>query len=147
MRYLAIDLGAKRTGLAIGDAITGLVQPHRVLGVPMGDALLAALQREATSIGPDAIIVGLPINMDGSEGPAAVAVRAFAGRLGERTGLAVILQDERLTTFAAEGRLDRSGRTHKEKRELRDALAAAEILSDYLTLRRNDAEDRGLDAG
>ncbi|MDZ4756373.1 MAG: Holliday junction resolvase RuvX [Phycisphaerae bacterium] len=132
MRYVAIDLGAKRTGLAVGDSIIGLVQPLKVLDVPEGPRLIDALARAIDDIGPNRIVVGLPINMDGTEGPAARSVRQIGQALATRTGVPVDFQDERLTSFAAESHLDRSGRTHKEKREIRDALAAAEILRDYL---------------
>lgn len=142
MRYLAVDLGTKRTGLALGDAITGIAQPRAVLTLPPDETLIEAIARDVEAVGPTAIILGLPLNMDGSEGPAAAAARRFAERLQQRTGLAVELQDERLTSFAAEGKLDRSGRTHKEKKELRDALAAAAILEDYLARKRSDLLDR-----
>ncbi len=132
MRYLAIDLGAKRTGLASGDSIIGLVQPLKVLDVPQGDRLIEALAKAIDDIGPNRVVVGLPINMDGSEGPASRSVRAIGALLEARTKVPVDYQDERLTSFAAESHLDRSGRTHKEKKEIRDALAAAEILRDYL---------------
>ena len=140
MRYLAIDLGGKRTGLASGDDVTGIVQPLTVVEAAPGDHLLRLLQREIDRYGPDAIVVGLPLNMDGTEGPSAAAVRAFAARVGAACGVDVRFQDERLTSFAAEGHLDRSGRTHREKKEIRDALAAAEILRDHLRERGTRAE-------
>lgn len=132
MRYLAVDLGAKRTGLAAGDDVTRLVQPVEVLQVPRGPALMGALAKAVDRHGPDAIVLGIPINMDGTEGAAAKDVRAFAAELAARTGLPVHLQDERLTSFEADARMARSGRTHKQKKELRDALAAAAILEDWL---------------
>lgn len=141
-RYLAIDLGQKRTGLASGDDLTGLVQPIEVLTVPMGDALIARLLRAIDEFGPNQIVIGLPINMDGSEGPAAAAVRAIGETLRSRTATPVAYQDERLTSFAAEGQLAGTGRTRREKKELRDALAAAEILRDYLRSLGANAHDR-----
>lgn len=135
MRYMAIDIGERRTGLATGDAITGLVQPRTVIEQskgPTGEELLRKLLVEIDDFGPNRLVVGLPINMDGTEGPAAKAVRAFGDLIGQRSKVPVDYQDERLTSFAAEKQLDRSGRTRKEKREIRDALAAAEILRDYL---------------
>ena len=132
MRFLAIDLGGKRTGIASGDDLTGIVQPLKVIEAAPGDHLLRLLRREIDDHAPDAIVIGLPLNMDGTEGPSAAAVRAFAARIAEASRIAVRFQDERLTSFAAEGHLDRSGRTHREKREIRDALAAAEILRDHL---------------
>jgi putative Holliday junction resolvase len=68
-------------------------------------------------------------------------VRAFAERLAARVGVPIRFQDERLTSFAAEGRLDRSSRTQKAKREIRDAIAAAEILEDFLRASRPQAHE------
>ncbi len=132
MRYLAIDLGEKRTGIATGDRITGLVQPRTVIQQTKGEELIRRLLVEIDDFGPTRIVIGLPLNMDGSEGPAAKSVRTFGAGIEARAKVPVDYQDERLTSFAAEKQLDRTGRTHKEKRELRDALAAAEILRDYL---------------
>jgi putative Holliday junction resolvase len=132
VRYLAVDLGAKRTGIAAGDDVTRLVQPVEVLQVPRGPALMDALAKAVDRHGPDALVLGIPINMDGTEGAAAKDVRAFAAELVARTGLPVHLQDERLTSFEADARMAQSGRTHKQKKELRDALAAAAILEDWL---------------
>ena len=73
--------------------------------------------------------------MDGSEGPQARRVRAFGQRLAQRTDRPIHYQDERLTSHAAEAQLAGSGRTHREKKHLRDALAAAEILRDFLRAR------------
>jgi putative Holliday junction resolvase len=77
-------------------------------------------------------VVGLPLNMDGTEGGSARSVREFGALIAERTRLPVHYQDERLTSFEADERMARSGRTHREKRELRDALAACAILEGFL---------------
>ncbi|MBL9120119.1 MAG: Holliday junction resolvase RuvX [Phycisphaerae bacterium] len=140
MRYMAIDLGERRTGIATGDAITGLVQPRVVIEQSKGEELLRKLLVEINDFGPNRLVVGLPFNMDGTEGPAAKSVRAFVEQLASRAQVPIDYQDERLTSFAAEKHLDRSGRTRKEKKELRDALAAAEILRDYL--RRISGQDQ-----
>jgi putative Holliday junction resolvase len=132
MRLLAIDLGDRRTGFASGDTETKLVQPLEVVEAPFGPRLLEAVLRIITREGPDLLVLGLPINMDDTEGPAAARVRAFGAQLADRSGRPVRFQDERLTSFAAEQHLSRSGRTRGEKKKLRDALAAAEILRDYL---------------
>ena len=131
-RYLAVDVGGKRTGLALGDTLTRMAMPVEVLHVPKGPALLDAIVKAAKSHAPDAIVMGLPLNMDGSEGPAVAQARAFAAEVRVRTGLEVHLQDERLTSFEADQRMARSGRTRGEKKELRDALAAAALLEDFL---------------
>lgn len=132
MRYLAIDLGAKRTGIAGGDSVMKLVQPLEVLQVARGPALLDQLAKTVEKHGPDALVVGLPLNMDGTEGGAARDVRAFAQTIAARVNLPVHLQDERLSSFSADERMSQSGLTHKQKKELRDALAACTILEDFL---------------
>ncbi|MFI4873110.1 MAG: Holliday junction resolvase RuvX [Phycisphaerales bacterium JB061] len=143
IRYLAVDLGDKRTGLALGNSATAIVTPIGMIDVQIshggGNALLEAIARVAVEqLGEDPrreageIVVGLPMNMDGTEGPRAKAVRSFADRLGQRTGRAVRVQDERLTSVEADWRMSGSGMTHKQKKMKRDALAAAAILRDYL---------------
>jgi putative Holliday junction resolvase len=131
-RYLAVDVGGKRTGLALGDTLTRMAMPVEVLHVPRGPALLDMIAKAVKAHAPDAIVMGLPLNMDGSEGSAVEQARAFAAEVQARTGLAVHLQDERLTSFEADQRMARTGRTHGEKKELRDAIAAAALLEDFL---------------
>ncbi len=132
MRYLAIDLGDKRTGLATGDDETNLVSPAGVLEIPRGEALVDAIVKAVGEHEPGAIVIGLPLHMDGTEGDRAKIAREFASDITKCCGLPVHLQDERLTSYAADQRMARSGRTHKQKKQIRDALAAAEILQDFL---------------
>lgn len=146
MRYLAIDLGDKRTGLAVGDAVTGIVSPLHVLEVSIaergGDALLEALAAAVAELfSPYAqaeLVIGLPMNMDGTEGPRARHVREFAARLAARLRPQRVLhfQDERLSSADADWQMARSGKTHKEKKQIRDALAAATVLRDFLDQHR-----------
>ncbi len=140
MRFLTIDLGDKRTGFASGDDVLFLVQPLKVESAPSRAAQLTASMRMIDEYGPDVIVIGMPFNMDGSEGPRAKAAREFGdellARLGPRSRIKVEYQDERLSSFAAEEKLNRTGRTHGEKKALRDALAACAILEDYLRARR-----------
>lgn len=141
MRYLSIDLGDKRTGLAAGDAITRMASPLTVIETPLaeraGEALLDAVERAVQDyLGPASskgeLVVGLPLNMDGSEGPRARLVRDFASRVAERTGRPIHFQDERLTSAAADWSMARSGLTRQQKKNRRDALAAATLLQDFL---------------
>ncbi|GAB4383836.1 MAG: Holliday junction resolvase RuvX [Phycisphaerales bacterium] len=141
MRYLAIDLGDQRTGLALGDPVTGIASPIGTLEVPIAradggellDAIVKAIDRE---LGPPEsggeIVVGLPLNMDGSEGPRAKLVRAFAERLAQAACRQVHLHDERLSSTAADRDMARTGLTHGQKKKRRDALAAAAILRSFL---------------
>lgn len=142
MRYLAIDLGDKRTGLALGDAITGIASPLETIELPIdrraGDDLLVALLRVIDrELGPPGsggeIVVGLPLNMDGSEGSRAKLVQAFAQRLAAAAARPVHLHDERLSSVDADARMARTGLTHGQKKKRRDALAAAAILRSFLT--------------
>lgn len=136
MRYLAIDLGDRRTGFAAGDDVVGLVQPLAVVEAPTRALQLKAALKAIDEHGPDRVVVGLPLNMDGSEGPRAKLVREFAAELAAQMPrfprVAIEFHDERLSSFAAEQKLNRTGRTHGEKKALRDALAACAILEDFL---------------
>ncbi|MDY7110391.1 MAG: Holliday junction resolvase RuvX [Planctomycetota bacterium] len=136
MRYLAIDLGDRRTGLAVGDDSTGLVSPVAVIEIRRGEALVDAVLAQIHEHEPDAIVIGLPLNMDGTEGDRAKIAHEFGESIAQRCTQPIHYQDERLTSFAADERMARSGRTHRQKKELRDALAAAEILRDFIDARR-----------
>lgn len=134
MRYLAIDLGDVRTGIASGDDVLRLATPVKVIEAS-GDALLRALDAVVDEHGPDALVIGLPLHMDGRESPRSAAARAFGAAAGARWSLPVHFQDERLTSFDADQRMARSGRTHAQKKAIRDALAACALLEDFLSSR------------
>ncbi|QDU72675.1 Holliday junction resolvase RuvX [Mucisphaera calidilacus] len=131
-RYLAIDPGGKRTGLALGDDLTKLASPLDVIQTASPTERLRQIRDAIEREQPDELVLGLPLNMDGSEGPAAKAARLFADELREATQLEVHLADERLTSDVADQQMARTGLTHKQKKQLRDALAAATLLQDFL---------------
>ena len=132
MRFLAIDLGDKRTGIAVGDDELRIAQPVCVLEVPIGKQLVIAIVNQIQEHGVDELVIGLPLNMDGSLGQRAEMTQEFSEELSNTTNKTIHLQDERLTSAAAESQLSGSGKTHKQKKKIRDALAATEILSDFL---------------
>ena len=132
MRYLAIDLGDKRTGLAVGDDELKIAHPLCVLEIPIGDRLVQEIVQAVSEHEVDELVMGLPLNMDGSRGSRAILTTDFGERVKIATRIAMHYQDERLTSASAEEHLDGSGKTHKQKRNVRDALAAAEILKDFL---------------
>lgn len=132
MRYLAIDPGEKRTGLATGDAASGIVTPAGRIEAGSRAALIDALVAAVAEHEPDELVIGLPLNMDGSEGPAAKGVRELAAALAERVDLPMHLVDERLTSFAADKQMGELSLTRGGKKLRRDAMAAAVILRDFL---------------
>jgi putative Holliday junction resolvase len=130
MRYLAIDYGAKRTGLAVCDAAETIASPYSVLHGQKD--LIRRIGRVVASENIEAIVLGLPLNMDDTEGPQARKVRAFAKELQSHVPVPVCFQDERLSSFGAEQKLEEFGLSKGKKRERLDALAAAEILQAFL---------------
>jgi len=130
MRYLAIDYGTKRTGLAVCDAAETIDSPYAVLHGQKD--LIRQIERVVACENIEAIVVGLPLNMDDSEGPQAKKVRAFAKELEAHVRIPVYFQDERLSSFGAEQKLEEFDLSKSKRRERLDALAAAEILQAFL---------------
>ena len=135
MRYLAIDPGQKRSGLALGDDVTGIVTPMKGVTAESEQRWLQQVAKVIQEHQPAALVVGLPLNMDGSEGPAATRSRALATKLNETTGLDVYLFDERLSSFAADHEMANTDLSRRQKQSRQDALAAAVILRDFLASR------------
>ena len=130
MKYLAIDYGNKRTGLAICDQAEKIVSPLTV--IQSRTQLLDKISRIVKDENIEAVVLGLPLNMDDSKGPQARAVLRFGRRLEQRFKIPVYFQDERLTTFGAEEKLADRDFTRSGKRKHLDAFAAAEILQIFL---------------
>ncbi len=131
-RILALDLGKKRIGLAVSDPLGLTAQ-----GLPTLDRTtiredIAALKALAHKHDVSLMLLGHPLNMNGSEGRQAEYAREFADRLKERTGLAVRLWDERLTSKEAERVLKRSGISIEKRARSVDRLAAVILLASYL---------------
>jgi putative Holliday junction resolvase len=132
MRYLGVDLGRARIGLALADDVLHTARPLRVVVRRGEQADLAAIAEAARDYEVERAILGLPLNMDGSEGASARLARAFAPRLEAALGVPVELFDERLSTFEAETRLRDQGFSAKDSRARVDAEAAAVILQGWL---------------
>lgn len=132
MRIMAIDYGDARIGLAVSDPTATLVGEAWTLAEwDMGRAA-ARIAAEAQSRGVERLVLGLPKNMDGTEGPRAEKSREFAALLEAASGLPVLLRDERRTTVDAHRILHANGRRMKQHRENVDAVAASLILEGYL---------------
>ncbi len=132
VRYLGIDLGRRRIGLAVGDSDSRIASPLETIRPTDINDALRRLVEFASEYGVDEWVVGLPLNMDGSEGPQAKETRAFADQLAARNIGPVHLWDERLSSYAADERMAQTGLTHAQKARRRDALAAQEILQSFL---------------
>lgn len=137
MAIAALDLGARRIGIAVTDADGVSVHPLRTIERRSLRADLEAIRRSLDSRHIDCLVLGLPVNMDGSEGPMARHARRFAARLADALGIEVKLHDERLSSFEAEQRLA-GAVPRRKKREAIDAVAAAVILENYLKLHGSD---------
>lgn len=140
MRYLAIDLGEKRTGLAVGDDGTGIASPVGVINTTGRGERIRQVGLAIEAHGPDALVLGVPLNMDGSDSPGVTKAKVFGEELAKRFGLPVHLFDERLTSVEADEQMAQSGLTHGQKKARRDALAAAAILRGFLAGLRQDKQ-------
>lgn len=131
---MGIDLGEARVGVAVADTLGMLAHPRETIRVgPKGEkAVLARLAEIARADKIGTVVLGLPRNMNGTEGPAAAKARAFAEKLRAATGCEVRLQDERLTTVAAHKAIQAGGRNAKQERAVIDQAAAQLILQTYL---------------
>ena len=141
MRIVGLDAGERRIGIAVSDATATLARPVRVLEARGLDAAavntvaeeIARLSAEDDAV--SSIVVGLPRRLDGSPTDMTTRVEGFAAALGRRTGLPVVLQDERLTSREAESRLALFEKDWRVRKQRLDAAAAAIILQDYLDTR------------
>ena len=130
MRYLAIDYGKKRIGLAICDAAEMIASPLTV--IDGGKDPIKRIVEIVTQEGVGAIVVGMPLNMDDSQGSQAKVTIEFAQRLKKHIDIEILFQDERLSSFAAEEKMAPAEFSRKKKRKHLDAVAAAQILETFL---------------
>ena len=135
-KIMGVDYGDARTGIAISDLLCTIVGSTTVIHSRRDEKTIAEIRKliQDNSIGE--IVVGLPKNMDGSEGPRAEVCRAFAEQLKEATGLPVAMWDERRTTVEAHNILSEHNYHGKKRKNTVDAVAASLILEGYLAFRR-----------
>ena len=132
MRVMAIDYGDQRIGIAVSDAMRMLCGDAFTLQEWNMERAAARIVEEVTSRGVDTLVLGLPKNMDGSEGPRAEKSREFAALLQEATGIEPVLWDERRSSIEAHAILHANGRKMKDHRRNVDAVAATLMLEGYL---------------
>jgi putative Holliday junction resolvase len=131
-RWLGIDHGTRRIGIAAGGTSDGIATPVTAVGAEPPASAFAKIRQLAADYGAEGVVVGWPLNMDGSEGPQGRLAREMARQLAEATGLDVRLWDERLSSFAADEALAGTY-TRKKKKARHDAVAASIMLGHFLT--------------
>jgi putative Holliday junction resolvase len=133
MRMAALDVGDARIGVAVSGALGLTTRGIGVVARRGGVYDLDAIGRLLAPFQPDRVVVGLPLNMDGSEGPQARKVRTFGARLADHLALAVEFWEERLTTVEAEDVMRETAVPRRKRRAQVDQVAAAVILRSYLS--------------
>ena len=139
MVIMSVDLGKARTGLALCDKTEFLASPYKVIFEKSPKKLPEQVAQAASEAKAELIVVGLPKNMDGTEGESARNARAFAETLHALTGLPVELQDERGTTITAHSFLNDTNTRGKKRKNVIDEVAATIILQNFLDKRKNAA--------
>ena len=140
VRIMGIDYGDARTGVAVSDLLCSLVGSTCVVPSRNREKAVADIVRLASEHQVAEIVVGLPRNMDGSEGSRAQLCREFARELGEASGLPVVMWDERRTTVEAHNILSEHNYHGQKRKQTVDAVAASLILEGYLQARRNHVD-------
>lgn len=137
MKIIALDLGESRTGVALCEKDELIASPLTVINEKSPECLLNRICEIILEKSPDMIVVGHPVNMDGSRGERAEKCVATAERISSVTGIETVLWDERCTTVMAHGILSETGKHGKKRKQVVDAVAATLILESFLDYRRN----------
>ena len=132
MRIMGIDYGDARTGLAVSDAMNILVGEAWTVNQWDANALADEIIRQAVARGVERFVLGLPKNMDGTEGARAEKCREFAALLAGKTDIPIVMWDERRSSIESHAILHANGKKEKKHRKTVDAVAASLILEGYL---------------
>lgn len=132
MRIMGIDYGDARTGLAVSDAMNILVGEAWTVNQWDANALADEIIRQAVARGVERFVLGLPKNMDGTEGARAEKCREFAALLAGKTDIPIVMWDERRSSIEAHAILHANGKKEKKHHKTVDAVAASLILEGYL---------------
>ena len=136
MKILAVDYGDSHTGLAVCDRTETLASPIGIIHEKNFDACIEKVAHMASEYEVGEIVVGNPINMNGSRGPRSQKCELFAEKLRELVNVEVKLWDERSTTVTAHNMMNEINKRGKKRKAVIDAVAAAVILESYLNFRR-----------
>lgn len=139
MRWMGLDVGQRRIGIALSDPLEFFAQGHSVL--ERHNTLARDLEILTEIIGAEmveGIVIGLPKNLNGTEGIMAEKIREFGGKLEQKSGLPIVFWDERLSTVAAERVLLEADLSRKKRKQKIDQVAAVLILQNYLDFRKRN---------
>ena len=137
-RVIGIDLGSRRIGVAVSDGLGLTAQPHATLARQGGRRDIDAIAAQVDAAGAARVVLGLPLDPEGGEGPAALRARAFAERLHAALGVPVELVDESFSTVEAEAVLLEADVSRARRKQVVDKLAAAVILQRWLDSHRQE---------
>jgi len=136
-RLLGLDLGKKTIGVALSDTLLMVATPYEILRRSKFSVDAAKIAAISAKEGVGGLVIGLPLNMDGSDGPSAQSARAFARNLATQSDLPVSLWDERLSTAAVQRDMIAADTSRKRRAAVVDKVAAAYILQGALEVLRN----------
>jgi putative Holliday junction resolvase len=133
MKVLAVDYGSRRIGLAVGNSLTRVATPLGQVAAANRRVVLDEIVKRAGEFEVERIVVGYPLNMDGSRGPACAAVDRFVAFLRRRLSLPIVLVDEKLSSFAAEELAKEIESDFRRRKSFLDSMAAQVILENYFS--------------
>ncbi|MBQ7129087.1 MAG: Holliday junction resolvase RuvX [Clostridia bacterium] len=138
MKIMSIDLGLSRTGIAVCDPLEMLASPHTVIFEKYEPKLIEKIIGVTKEINPELIVVGYPLNMDGSAGERAKECERISKIIEEKSGIKTELYDERCTTVMSHNVLNVTNVRGKKRKNIVDAVAAVMILESFLEYRKNN---------
>jgi putative Holliday junction resolvase len=141
-RIMGIDYGDKRIGIALTDLMQVIASPFEVYKTVNMDADAEHIQKIIEEQQVKTVVIGLPLNMDGSEGERAKKTRLFGSYIADKSNINIIFQDERLTSFEADNILSDAKIKTDKRKTLIDKLSACLILESYLNERSKDEKRR-----
>lgn len=137
MKIMSVDLGLSRTGIAVCDPLEMLASPVEVIFEKYEPKLIEKIVEITKKLGAELIVVGYPLNMDGSEGERAQECKRIAQIIGEKSGIKTVMWDERCTTVMSHNVLNVTNVRGQKRKNVVDAVAAVMILESYLDYRKN----------
>lgn len=138
MKIMSVDLGLSRTGIAACDPLEMLASPVKVIFEKYEPKLIEEVVKSAKELSAELIIVGLPLNMDGTKGERATECERIAKIIEEKSGIKTQMYDERCTTVMSHNALNVTNVRGKKRKNVVDAVAAVMILESFLEYRKNN---------